>query len=263
MRAVLLLALVAICAVAVTAQNGNTVSPAPAVDTYTPAIMTPPSSSLKKPIIFDASASLPGAVDADAPLIGKPPANLKKSVVTEHIYGGVVEFAKGRTAGGCRCRKQLPEKFRYDTQFKRDYNATAVTPCGCPAKPAPKPEDALPPVVAALYPHRHRHNATRNATAPCAAPKPVVQKIAPSYYPHRKSARALAKEAAAAAAPCAKNATAAVPATITPSFYPAKHRRSRKGSKKERRAARKARRAARKAAKKARRAARKAAKKSD
>jgi hypothetical protein len=220
----------------VTAQlpAANTVAPAPVGEEFTPAIMTRAPASMKKPIIF-APTPAAGAPDADAPLTGAVPANLKKSAISEHIYGGAVEFEKSRTPPGCRCRKQLPEKYRYDTQFKSEQQAPAPCACGAPVN-ATKPQDSLPPVVARLYPLRV--NTTANATAPCPAPAaPVVAKIAPAYYPKRKGARALAKAGAAAAAPCAP----AAPTTITPSFYPTRQ---------ERRAKRKARRAAKKAGKK-------------
>jgi len=224
MRVVAVLLLLALAAVAVCAQ----------VEEYTPAIMTKPAGSLKKPIIF-APAPASGTPDADAPIVGKVPENLKKSAISENIFGGVVEFEKSRTPQGCRCRRQLPEKFRYDTQFKRD-RVNATSPCGCPT-PVKKPEDSLPPVVAKLYPIRV--NTTLNATAPCAPPAPVVAKIAPSYYPKRKGPKALAKAAALAAAPCLKNATEpAKPTTITPSFYPTREeRRARRALRRARKAA--------------------------
>jgi hypothetical protein len=224
MKATILL-LVFAMAVAVTAQ---------VQDEYTPAIMTPAPSTLKKPIIF-APAPPAGTTDADAPLFGAPPTNLKKANISENIYGGVVEFAKGRDGRGCRCRKQLPEKYRYDAQFKKDVVPT--TPCGCPIV-APKPEDKLPPVIARLYPVPKN---TTNTTAPCPKPEPVVVKIAPKYYPKRQGPRALARAAAAAAlaANCTKPAPA--PVHITPKFYPTRS---------ERRARRRARRAKKAAAKK-------------
>lgn len=221
MKATILL-LVLACAVAVTAQ-------APA-DDYTPAIMTPAPSSLKKPIIF--APAPPTGSDADTPLFGAPPATLKKANISENIYGGVIEFAKGRDANGCRCRKQLPEKYRYDAQFKRERKA--VTPCGCPVPPAPKPEDKLP-VIARLKP------VPKNTTAaPCPAPAaPVVQKIAPGYYPRGRGPRALARAAAKAnaTAPCPKPAPPA-PTTITPAFYPTRaERRARAKARAARKAA--------------------------
>jgi len=225
MRAVAIILLLALAAVAVYGQ----------VEEYTPAIMTKPSDSLKKPIIF-APTPASGTPDADAPIVGKVPENLKKSAISENIFSGVVEFEKSRTPQGCRCRRQLPEKYRYDTQYRRERAVNGTSPCGCPT-PVKKPEDALPPVVAKLYPIRV--NTTLNATAPCAAPAPVVQKIAPSYYPKRKGPKALAKAAALAAAPCLKNATEpAKPVTITPSFYPtAAERRARRKLRRERKRA--------------------------
>ena len=267
--------LVALMAVAVFAQNTVAPAPAPAAgEEYTPAIMSKPHRALKKPIIFNPAPEA-GTPEADAPIVGAVPANLKKSVVTEHIYGGAVEFEKSRTPQGCRCRRQLPEKYRYDARFKR--TPRPVTPCGCPAVVnATNPEATLPPVIARLYPQR---NVTVNVTAPCTvnATAPVVTKIAPQYYPKRRGPRAEARRAArlAGLAPCPKNATAAAPATITPSFYPTRrHRRhsrknrkarraarkaGKKADRKARREARKARRAAKKAQRKARRAAKKAA----
>jgi hypothetical protein len=225
MKAACVLLVLAALVCAVTAQPA-----VPAVDEYTPAIMTKPAATLKKPIIFAPAPA--GGVDVNSPLFGAPPAGLKKANISENIYGGVVEFAKGRDARGCRCRKQLPEKFRYDAQFKKERKV--VGPCGCPIV-APKPEDKLPPVIARLYPIRAN---TTNTTAPCPKPaEPVVVKIAPKYYPKRKGPRALAAEAAKLAA-CLKPAPAA-PVHITPKFYPTPA---------ERRARRKARRAARLAA---------------
>jgi len=241
------MALMAVMAIAVSAQVPDASAAAPAaVDAAAtdaapvPAIMTKPAKTLTKPIIFSPTPAV-GSVDVDAPLFGAPPANLKKANVSENIYGGVIEFTKGRDHHGCKCRKQLPEKFRYDAQFKPDAPVLKFTKCGCPIKAA-KPEDKLPPVIASLYPkrHHHHHNST-NSTGPCPKPKaPVVQKIAPAYYPKRAGPRALAKAAALAAAPCPKP-VAAAPATITPSFYPTRS---------ERRSRRKARRAAKKAGKK-------------
>jgi hypothetical protein len=223
MKATILLLVIAF-AVAVTAQ-------APA-DEYTPAIMTPAPATLKKPIIF-APAPPAGTADADAPLFGVPPTTLKKANISENIYGGVIEFAKGRDNNGCRCRKQLPEKFRYDAQFKRERKVAATGPCGCAVPPPAQPLDRIP-IIARFYPVRAN---TTNTTAPCPKPaEPIVQKIAPGYYPKRKGPRALAKEAAKN---CPKPAAPAV-VHIAPKFYPTRS---------ERRARRKAR-AARKALKK-------------
>lgn len=230
MKAIIILLVIAIAG-AVTAQQP---------EEYTPAIMGKPAASLKKPIIF-APAPPAGTPEADAPLFGAPPATLKKANVTENIYGGVVEFAKGRDGKGCRCRKQLPEKYRYDAQFKKERKALKTTPCGCPVAAPPKPEDKLPPVIARLYPVR---NATLNATAPCPKPAaPVVQKIAPSYYPKGRGPRALARKAAKAlkkgAAPCPKPAPVA-PAHVTPQFYPTRsERRANRKARKAKKAAKK------------------------
>lgn len=193
--------------------------------------MTAPSSSLKKPIIFNPTPAIgSGAPEDDEPLTGEVPSTLKKSAISENIFGGAVEFEKSRTPQGCPCRKQLPEKYRYDAQFKRGTPVVA-TPCGCNATAVAKPEDALPPVIAKLYPIRAN---TTNTTAPCPAPPaPIVQKIAPAYYPKRVKV--------AAPVPCAKNATApVVPATVTPSFYPTRsERRARRAARKAAKAAKK------------------------
>jgi len=224
MKATILLLVLAF-AVAVTAQ-------APA-DEYTPAIMTPAPSTLKKPIIF-APAPPAGTPDADAPLFGIPPTTLKKANISENIYGGVIEFAKGRDNNGCRCRKQLPEKFRYDAQFKRERKVNATGPCGCAPAPAPQPLDKFP-LIARLKPVPA--NTTLNATAPCPKPAdPIVVKIAPKYYPKRKGPRALAKEAAKN---CPKPAAPAV-THIAPKFYPTRsERRARRKARQARKAAKK------------------------
>lgn len=221
MKATLLVLVFALLAVGAYAQEAAS----------SPAIMTPPADNLKKPIIF-APAPAANSTDADAPLTGAAPANLKKAVVTENLYGGAIEFVKGRDHHGCPCRKQLPEKFRYDTQFKPEKKARKHH-CGCGKKPAPKPEDALPPVIAQLRPRHKKHK--KVAAAPCAKPvaAPAPAQIAPEYYPK--------KVKKVAAAPCAKPVAAAKPATVAPEFYPTRA---------ERRARRKARKAKKAAAKK-------------
>jgi len=191
-----------------------------ASDISAPAIIGPAGAGFSKPIIF-APTPAAGSADADAPLTGAAPATLKKAVITTNLYGGAIEFTKGRDNSGCPCRKQLPQKYRYDAQFKKDAPAAPAGPCGC-AKPAPKPEDALPPVIAQLRPKKVK----AAAPAPCAkapaAPAPV--QIAPEYYPKK------AKKVAAA--PCAKP-VAAAPAKITPEFYPTRaERRAKKAARK-------------------------------
>jgi hypothetical protein len=240
MKATLIVLVLAILAVAVCAQ-------APAASPTrqpreVPAIMTPAPTNFKKPIIF-APVAPASTVDGDVPLTGTPPANLKKANISENIYGGVVEFARGRNYNGCPCRLNVPEKFRYDAQFRKPFNLTQWrlrnngTRCGCPPK-IKKPEDALPPVVAVL---RKRHRQRNTTLVPCrrnvTAPVPV--KIAPEYYNRRLSRkeRAAKKAAWLAKQGCAKNAT--LPTTVQPKFYP---------SRQERRARRKARRAAKAAA---------------
>lgn len=219
MKATLLVLVFALLAVGAYAQDAVS----------SPAIMTPPADNLKKPIIF-APAPAANSTDADAPLTGAAPANLKKAVVTENLYGGAIEFVKGRDHHGCPCRKQLPEKFRYDTQFKAEKKTHKKHHCGCGKKKATKPEDALPPVIAQLRPRHKKHK----KAAPCAKPVAAAPKpqIAPEYYPK--------KVKKVAAAPCAKP-VAAKPATIAPEFYPTRA---------ERRARRKARKAKKAAAKK-------------
>lgn len=276
MKSLLLVCLLAIMAVAAFGQN--TVTPSTPVEQYTPAIIGKAPESLKKPIIFSPPVA-PNSPDADAPLTGAPPKNLKKSVVTEHIFGGAVEFKASRTRGGCPCRKQLPEKFRYDTEFKPERVKQPRCPCARRKRKHSK-KGKLPPVIAALYPDRNATLFRANATAPCLKANvtaPVVEKIAPQYYPKRPSRRALKKALAAKKAACAKNAEALKKKreTITPAFYPPrpvkksrkhgkKAKAARKAAKAQRKAARKAKkeaRAAKRAAKKAARAAKKAARK--
>jgi len=242
MKATLIVLLIALLAVAVCAEN-----PAPAPTRQpreVPAIIGAAPAGFKKPIIF-APAAPASTADGDVPLTGAPPANLKKANVSENIYGGVVEFARGRNYNGCPCRLNVPEKFRYDAEFRKPFNLTQWrlrnngTRCGCGPRPKPRPEDALPPVVAVLRKrHHHRRNTTlvpcrRNVTAP------VPVKIAPEYYNRRLSRkeRAAKKAAWLAKQGCAKNAT--LPTTVQPKFYPTRT---------ERRARRKARRAAKAAA---------------
>lgn len=197
-------------------------------------------SNLKKPMIFEpAPAAGADAPDANAPIIGAAPANLKKpAAVTENIFGGAVEFANANdTKTGCPCRKQLPEKFRYDAELRDPEAAPAAPACPCAAPaPAPKPEDALPPVVAEI-----KEQPAVAAPAPCAKPvvaAPAVEKVAPSYYPKRAK---LAAVAAAAAKPCPAPAAPAKPATVAPEFYgdSAADRAARRAARKQRVAARK------------------------
>ena len=195
--------------------------------------------NLKKPILF-APAPAADAPDANAPIIGAAPANLKKpAAVTENIFGGAVEFAAvNDTKTGCPCQKALPEKFRYDAELRDPEAAPAAPACPCAAPaPAPKPEDALPPVIAKL----RKEKPAVAAPAPCAKPvvaAPAVEKVAPSYYPKRAK---LAAVAAAAAAPCPAPAVAAKPATVVPQFYgdSAADRAARRAARKTRVAARK------------------------
>ena len=196
--------------------------------------------NLKKPILF-APAPAADAPDANAPIIGAAPANLKKpAAVTENIFGGAVEFAAANdTKTGCPCQKALPEKFRYDAELRDPEAAPAAPACPCatPA-PAPKPEDALPPVIAKL----RKEKPAVAAPAPCAKPvvaAPAVEKVAPSYYPKRAKLAAVA--AAAAAAPAPTPVVAAKPATVTPQFYgdSAADRAARRAARKTRVAARK------------------------
>lgn len=209
MKATLLVLVLAVMAIGVFAQ-----------DTYTPAIMTKPADNLKKPIIF-APKPAAGSADADAPLTGAAPAGLVKAVVTANLYGGAIEFKKGRDANGCPCKKQLPEKFRYDTQFRAAAKAAPASKCGCAPKPAPKPEDALPPVIAQLRAEPKKVA----APAPCAkkVAAPAAPSVAPEYYPK--------KAKVAAPAPCAKPVAAAAPAKITPEFYPVRKTAKAKTSK--------------------------------
>jgi hypothetical protein len=187
-----------------------------------PAVMTKPSDNLKKPIIF-APTPAPNTPEADAPIFGVVPEKFKKSAVSENIFGGVVEWTKGRTPQGCRCRQQVPEKYRYDAQFKKE--RPQLTACGCPV-PAPKPEDALPPIIAKL---KRERPPVQNVTCPIVK-APVPTKIVPQYYPYKRR-KDVPK-------PCPAP-TPAKPVTIQPKFYPTNA---------ERRARRRARRAAKAAA---------------
>jgi len=210
MKTTLLALLVVLLAAGVVAQT------TPAADEPIPAIMTPPAANLKKPIIFTPSttASSPGA---DEPVFGDLPANFKKSAVSENIYGGAVEYERSRAPNGCPCRRQVPEKYRYDAQFRKERKA--VTPCGC-APVEPKPEDKLPPVIAQL----RREPKVINVTLPCntTQPAPVVQKITPAYYPRRR------KQALLTPQPCPKAPEPPKPERVTPEFYPWRSRRQKK-----------------------------------
>lgn len=252
----------------VSAQNIVVAAPPPAIDPATglpivteePAIIGRPRHGLKKPIIFN-----PTPVNADAnsdePLIGKAPANLKKSAVSEHIYGGApVAYEVGREVGGCPCKRAVPEKYRYDTKWKKEF--PKFNACGC-AIPAPKPEDALPPVIARIrrepkvlafnvtLPTNGTHVLYPNGTL-AALPK-VVEKIAPDYYrfPRDINERIQARINATLSVPCTNCAklheqllnAAKKPESVQPHFYPTLAQR------RERRRARRA--AAREAARKA------------
>jgi hypothetical protein len=187
-------------------------------------------SGLKKPIVFNPPAL--AAAAADEPLTGPVPANLTKSAISENIYGGNVEWEKVIDVNGCRCRRQIPEKYRYDARFRRELPPVTTNACGCAVK-APNPEDALPPIIAKL----RREIPVVNVTAPCPnvpVPPPVV-KIAPSYY-----RRTIEEVAAlnAPKAPCNTTATPPVVEKIAPKFYPTRAERwARKKARRARRAA--------------------------
>jgi len=154
--------------------------------------------------------------NSDEPLTGKLPSNLTKPHITEHIYGGAVEFRKGRDNNGCPCKEVKPEKYRYDTEFKAE--KAKKTKCSCGKKKKGK-KSKFPPIVAALYPKKNKSKKTK----PCAkTPKKKVEKIAPEYR--------AAKPKAPKKAPCAKP-TAPKNATIAPEFYPARKHHKHRGGK--------------------------------
>jgi len=226
MRTILLLCCVVALFATVSATTGNWTRSKEVAP-----IIGAPAAGLKKPIIYTPPAPR-HAPKTDSPLTGAPPANLKKVNVTENLYGGSIEWRRGKDGNGCPCREKVGN-FRYDAQFKpRRFNRTGRwnrTRCGC-NKPTAAPSP-LPPIIARLK--KRAYNGTRHNRT-CHKPKPKpVEKVVPLYYPKKnKKHRKHHKK------PC--NATTPVkPPTIQPQFYPTWA---------ERRARRKSRRAARKAA---------------
>jgi hypothetical protein len=217
--------LLAMAAITVSAQNTMEDAPLNPPKTY-PAIMTKPADNLKKPIIFDPTRHGTKGVVTDEPLMGTPPAALKKSAVSTNIFGGAIEYVRGRhPQTGCACRKQKPEKFRYDTEFKPE-KVKQPRRCGCKKK---EKKPLIPPVIPEMKPVPPK--VKKGKLVPCAKPAKKKETIAPEYKPKKLKA------------PAPTNCTKPVPpkpATIAPEFYPV--------NVKAQRAARRARKAAAKAA---------------
>lgn len=176
---------------------------------------------MKKPIIFSADAAA-DAKDPSAPLTGKPPANLKKAAVSEAINGGAVQYEVSKTAAGCPCRKQVPEKYRYDVKFKKAQAPPAPCPCADKKATPAKPEDKLPPIVAEIKPEPKKAEPAKPCAADKAAPKPV-EKVAPQYYPSDEAREKQRQEWLKKQAPCNTTAPAQPKKeTVNPEFYPPK-----------------------------------------
>lgn len=144
---------------------------------------------------------------------GATPKNFKKPAISNNIFGSTATvYKKAVDKNGCPCKKAVPNKYRYDTEFKPE-PVKYSTKCCCKDKKKAAAKNAFAarlPVVAEL-------KLTGAAAAPPAAPcpKPTAPKkvnISPEYYPVPNKNTRVNKVG------CAKNAKPAAPATIVPEF---------------------------------------------
>jgi len=189
-------------------------------------VTSPPAPTLKPALIYPSRRG----GDPNSPLTGTPPANLKKAVITKHIYGGAVEFRKGRDGNGCPCRERVPEKHRYDIELKD--RPKKEKKCKCAKKKQGKKgkreskrlrKAGIPPVVAKLYPQRRRSGRKgkkgKRKLKPCKKEhKKKKAHITPEYKPakakkHKKNCKKHKKKKA----------------TIAPEFYPPRRHHKHKG----------------------------------
>jgi len=205
----------------------NPVGLPPAAAGTVPANITTPAqrnaTKLVQPIIW----SGPRSRDPGVPLTGKPPKHLKKAHVTKHIFGGAVEFIKGKTRGGCPCKIRAKEKHRYDVEL-RD-RPRKVRSCRCrKGKKGKKAKRRIPPVIAALYPTHHRRGGRKGRKGRKArkgkkgkkgrksrkgCKKPKREMIKPEYRPRARKEKK--------AHPCKKDGKKKKH-HVTPEFYPSK-----------------------------------------
>jgi len=180
-------------------------------------VLSAPADNLSKPIIYEERPK--STHEGDVPLFGAAPDNLVKAHISKNIFGNSVVFKKAIDERGCPCKRQVPEKYRYDAQYKpepRKWSKKCCCKDGKEHHHHHKPK--LPPIVAEIKKH-HKHHHHHNATLPC--PKPFhhhhkANVTVSEYYPakkHHKKHHHLKH--------CGHNATHAHKNhTITPAFYP-------------------------------------------
>jgi len=186
-------------------------------------------SSLLVPRIYDPHRHGPHR-DPTLPTFGKPPQNFTKAAISKNPFGSTVTYRRAHDRNGCPCKRQVPEKFRYDVQYRKHHPRKYSPKCCCKKK---KSKDGLPPIVAELKPKKHKKKALPPCPKPKAAPK---KKISPEYYPAHNKKLLKAQAAAAAALKACLNGTVVKKkkGTIEPAFYPAqplKRHRRKKGHK--------------------------------
>lgn len=151
-----------------------------------PANMTIPDVNLEKPIIWKSKQWKKRR--ADAPIIGGPKnKNFTRVKTTLNLYGGQVEFKKGRTRRGCPCKYKVHNKYRYDHEYYPKKLKHKRRHCGCHKKKDKKPK--LPPVLPEYYPHKRKYNATKLHKKPCKKKPTHRVRLVPEYYPPKPCAK--------------------------------------------------------------------------